>query len=454
MRDIETLNKLVLTLGDLKGDRQWLDITEQVNAELGTNYTNDAIRSRYNGLIRLRTHGKLPKEHNPETSIDVGKETVTYNQDGTSIVQTVIALDKDTKADPNKVLDAIGWGGGRWGIVNLQISNWQQHTKTQDTKELYAVKFKLMAKDVLDAKDYLDVVLETLRERVEPLHLPDPIPRAGRDKDIMLFEPGIEAHLDKYVAPISTGESYNPKIAVERFDAVTDNLLATQAIYNGARLTMAIGNDIFNADGLSNTTTKGTPQHNSLEWRESFRLGVRLYKDRLVALREHFDIIDVLITPGNHDYQRTFYLYEALREAFEGDSVVHFREDVRHIQPTVFGVNLLVTAHGDSAKPEAVMSSIPALYPKEWAATKYREYHFGHIHHKTKTAEKHGISSESTRTISATDEWHAKGAYVGAIQGHSHHVYHKQRGKVGQTYVNFFNKRNLERDKVKRLVRQ
>ena len=54
----------------------------------------------------------------------------------------------------------------------MSFSNWQQHTKEQTTKELYAVKFKIKPKiKEITTTDYLQIAKEVFSKEIKPLDI-------------------------------------------------------------------------------------------------------------------------------------------------------------------------------------------------------------------------------------------------------------------------------------------
>ena len=54
-----------------------------------------------------------------------------------------------------------------------------------------------------------------------------------------------------------------------------------------------------------------TPQANDLRWQKMFLVGLELYKETILKLREQFNNIDINLVSGNHDEMSSFYLYIA-----------------------------------------------------------------------------------------------------------------------------------------------
>ncbi len=103
----------------------WAEATKEYNLYHKTNLTSNAVRKRYY-VIRDNegTEKQVPM-----------RESLKHNTDGTLEVEKIVNLPKEIKDNPNLVLKEMGYNPDEWEIVFMQFSNWQQHTKTQNTKE-------------------------------------------------------------------------------------------------------------------------------------------------------------------------------------------------------------------------------------------------------------------------------------------------------------------------------
>ena len=107
------------------------------------------------------------------------------------------------------------------------------------------------------------------------------------------------------------GENYDVDIAKSLFVKAVDKLLVAANNYHIEKIIFPIGNDLLNSDGLSMTTTKGTPQHDDVRWQRSFTLCRQMLVEVIDKLRLVAPV-DVIVVPGNHDYERMFYIGDVL----------------------------------------------------------------------------------------------------------------------------------------------
>ena len=257
----ELIKKLGLNVKNR--DITWQQASEIFSEKTGINLTGNALRKRFEHI-----KDKLQIDN---TSINnFTGEYETYHNNGVIEAQKIVNLPPKIKEKPEEVLKVLGYNPDEWEIIYITFSNWQQHTKKQTTKNLYAVKFKLKPTiKELTTTDYLEVAKEVFSKEIKPIKLSKQIKNKGIDDNLIEY-PAIELHLGKLAWHGETGQNYDYKIAIERFNATIEETIKIQDIAKAGTLFMAIGNDFFNSDTPSYTTTKGTPQHNDLRWKKMF----------------------------------------------------------------------------------------------------------------------------------------------------------------------------------------
>lgn len=165
---------------------------------------------------------------------------------------------------------------------------------------------------------------------------------------------------------------------------------------------LVIGQDFLNSDTILGTTTKGTPQRNSLPWHEAFAQGLVLLTDIIDRISEHF-LTKVIYSEGNHDTVLSFCLVKAVEQRYNLSTRV---EVDASISPRKYGTiadNTLLGFIHDPNHPR-LSSLMQTDVPKLWGQTSHRYWITGHIH----TLE---ISSGSGYTVltcpspAIMDEW-------------------------------------------------
>ena len=71
------------------------------------------------------------------------------------------------------MLQKLGYDPHEWELAMMSFSNWQQHTREQKTKELYAVKFRIKPRDKqLNPEEMLKIVDKVFSKKIKPINLP------------------------------------------------------------------------------------------------------------------------------------------------------------------------------------------------------------------------------------------------------------------------------------------
>ena len=138
--------------------------------------------------------------------------------------------------------------------------------------------------------------------------------------------------------------------------------------------------------------------------------------------------VDVIVIPGNHDFERSFYMGKYLEAWFNNDPQVSINCGASPRKYYHFGNLLLGLTHGSEEKE----SSLPMLMATDieskpmWSETKFHEWHLAHIHRKRNVKyeinksrelnEDLGVTIRYLSSLTGTEEWHHKKGFVGSIK--------------------------------------
>lgn len=276
--------------------------------------------------------------------------------------------------------------------------------------------------DVLkQAKEDMIAMLEAYSPKVEPNYEPVTEPVA--------YEISLpDIHYGKF-----TGQTLDQ--AEEEYMRTVKDLLAKATGLNIERIVLPIGNDGMNSEGFSRATTKGTPQHDSAEWQETF-VGYCNLMVRAINFLAQTAPVDVIVVQGNHDYERMFYAGEFLRAFFKNDGRVIVDNNFDHRKYYTYGVSLIMYTHGDKEKPADMPLIMATEKPMAFAKAKFREVHCGHLH-KEMVNEYRGVKVRFIPSICANDAWHKMMGYEAKRTGQAH-IWSKSRGYEGYLQTNVY----------------
>lgn len=415
---------LIVDLGDrvkLK-ELSWHEACKEYNECTNSHMTDEGFRTAYR---------RLSNDDTP-----VLREYKTFNADGSITAQQVVEFTQEIFGDKDKLLAFLGYDPTQWKFASLSTSLYEQHTKEQTTKNLHAVKYKVVPTNEAPANP--ELVIEDIQEcfsKITPYE-PKPIETEGDGQRLMEL-PGMELHLGKVSWESETGRPFNTIIAVDRFHYIMDNIHQFQAFEKCANCVLYIGNDFFNSDTFNATTTKGTPQDNDIHWKEMFITAVRLYAELIEMLLADFIHIDVKLCVGNHDRMSSFYLYYALMQRYRNEKRIKFCEDYKECQVYVWGNSAIFTHHGDVKQLERLIRSIPAEFSNIWGTVKYRELHLGHLHKEMATEDEYGMTTRRVGSPTGIDYYHYSERFIGATQKYQVFIWDKQTGLEAIKYINF-----------------
>lgn len=259
--------------------------------------------------------------------------------------------------------------------------------------------------------------------------------RGGCLAELDLFD----LHYGKLCWAAEAGESYDIKLAERVFKEAVLRLRDSCLPYGIGRFLLPIGNDFLNVDNAARTTTAGTPQDEDGRWQRTFSGGLALMVWAVDTLLESAPV-DVVVVPGNHDFERLYYLACALGCQYRTTPQVTIDN-----RPTVrkyveWGTTLLGFTHSDK-ELEKNLPLIMAVEQKDaWARAKFREFHCGHRHHERQrdfqpALEHLGVVVRHLSALSAADAWHAGKGYR-AKRGSSSFVHHPERGLIAELKFN------------------
>ncbi len=244
-----------------------------------------------------------------------------------------------------------------------------------------------------------------------------------------------DVHFGKEAIAEESGADYNIHIARKAVLDSLGRLLDYARPHKIEQIILPMGNDFFNVDSKENETTHGTPQQEDTRWEITFREGRRLAED-MVANCLQVAPVKIIMVPGNHDEQRTFYLGEVLDARYTNDNYISVDNSMPKRKYIHFGKNLIGFTHGYWEKITKLPSIMPIEKPAEWAASINREFHLGDKHHKKdllhKTEDIDGVTIRILRSLSGTDTWHFDKGFIGAPRSAEGFLWDKDDGVVAQ----------------------
>jgi len=340
-----------------------------------------------------------------------------------------------------------------WKVKDQLVNKWDMTSKVNGypvTIQNFQVKVRLEKRLQNIREKAIGELFREMCETYEPPIL-DWMPETPQEHhENNLFEVSIfDLHMGKLAWGGETGENFDTKIARKRFLYTIETLIHRASVFEYSRILFPVGSDFFNSDTMENTTTKGTPQDEDLRWQKTFSVGVKLLIDAISMLKQAGVPVDVLVIPGNHDFERSFYMGAYLEAWFNNDPIVNINNGASPRKFYRFGKVLLGLTHGSEEKE----ASLPLLMATDleskphWTDTTYHEWHIGHIHRKrnmqytvldkTRTVnEDLGVTIRYLSSLTGTEEWHHKKGFVGAIKAGEAFIWNDELGLLAHLNSN------------------
>ena len=196
---------------------------------------------------------------------------------------------------------------------------------------------------------------------------------------------------------------------------------------------LPIGNDGMNSEGMRRSTTKGTPQDDVADWKDTFRGYWQLMVRAIDHLKE-IAPVHVIVVSGNHDFERMFYAGDVISGWYKNDKNVSVDNSLEQRKYFEYGNNMIMFTHGDKEKPAEMPLIMATEQPLMFARCNFREAHCGHLH-KEMVNEYRGIKVRFLPSICSNDSWH-KGMGYEAKRTAQAHIWSKERGYEGYLQTN------------------
>ena len=386
-----------------------------------------------------------------DTRNDGEHETTSYEQ-GYDFINVVCASRRITNQD--EIIKHFGIDTSIWELEKFKIKSseayrkdrsveWDveggsvKHGKVRDSGKmlvvpLYHIEARFIKKvREAKAKDAIEAMLDEAK-KFAPKY---PKINYKTKDDGCLYEIAMpDIHFGRLAWDEETGENYDIQIAQKAINSVVSQLLSFTTKYNISRILLPLGNDFYNSDNSVDTTTRGTPQQEDTRWQKTFRKGWELAVEMIDDCTAVAPV-DILIIPGNHDQQRSFYLGEVLKAWYANNENVQIDNRAAQRKYYQFGRSMIGFAHGYTEKIQSLPLIMALEAPDMWAQTEYREWHTGDKHHKEdmvfRANEANGVLVRILRSLAPDDAW-TFGKGFKSLKAAEAFLWHEREGLLAQ----------------------
>ncbi|WP_291797432.1 hypothetical protein [Lutibacter sp.] len=311
-----------------------------------------------------------------------------------------------------------------WDIKKHVINSWGSATNKS-----FQVKVWLSEKDNKLTIEDIKKEFKDYSTKYSPVYkdIKYDIAKTGNAAEIAIHD----LHFGSLCWSKETGANYDIKIAEEMFmDAVYD-LYNKIKPFSPEEIIFPIGSDFFNVNSKLNITANNTYQDEDCRWQKTFIYGRRMVVSGVDVLSK-LAPVKLVVIPGNHDEERSFYLGDSLESWYRLSKNVTVDNTPTPRKYWDWGDCLIGFTHGSDEVKGTLPIIMATEVPKMWSVSKFREWHTGHLHHKaTKSydyaTEQNGIRERILPSLASTDSWHKKKGYSG-LRSAEAYIWNKKSG--------------------------
>lgn len=243
----------------------------------------------------------------------------------------------------------------------------------------------------------------------------------------------VDVHFGKLAWPDECEDIYDTAIASAVWRNAVEDMLRTCQHRRITRFVLPIGNDQFQSDNKSGTTTRGT--HVDCDGRYGKVWGVvkRETIDAVEAL-QWIAPVTVELVPGNHDNHLSKHLADIIGERFRKCDRVTVDSGDTSRKYLEWGTNLVGFDHGDKVPRKRLIPLMQIERPLQWGRTRCHEWIRGHFHSDFSYTEG-GVTVRHLPSLSGTDAYHYENGFVGAPKGAQVVYYGYESGHLGTDFV-------------------
>jgi hypothetical protein len=320
------------------------------------------------------------------------------------------------------------------------------------TNKQYHIKAKLIKR-----KDFTEKSMKNFIKDIPEFKFTHFKPQNTKKSGIALEMATLDAHFGKLAWIGETAyRNYDTEKSMQDYDYAVDKNLNWSSHEKIEKIFFIVGQDLFHVDNLKNHTTHG---EHTMDvdgrmpkiYEKAFKIILNsIYKCRSVAP------VEIIWSPGNHDYLASMFLCYALNEHFRNDKHVTVditKEDGKITRKARLWGNLLVGwTHRIVGKENTWGNELAQQFPELWGQSKFREWHCGDQHKKktTKTMTEFtsgGVLIRQLTALSPVDRWHFENVFTDAVPGGEAFLWSKDHG-VFANYIAWTGQYEENRNKL------
>lgn len=224
---------------------------------------------------------------------------------------------------------------------------------------------------------------------------------------ILIF-PKQDAHFDKY----DIHGKNDIHLRFRSIEDATNEILTEAALFTRLdEVIYIVGSDQFNSE-WTGTTTKGTPQSNILQYKESFEMicnhEITIIDNLLISAEK----VNIKFIPGNHDRYVGISLILFLKAYYRHHDRITFEDSIECSKTHKYSNIGILFNHGDEQKPVELINRFPMIFKNHWSFCD-NFYVFTGDKHTEKSMQVNGVNFYQVPQLSsAKGEWDDKKGFI------------------------------------------
>ena len=376
-------------------------IEDKYNIKLDTEYIRGIVRS-YREKYKLNENF-IPYINKDIYENDIKASKISINSKGESTQEKMIAVKSNETITPELLLRKHGFDPSKFTLTSSQNSIRDVSRKGQkDVFYMSKVSVKPTNKFIWTI-DNIEKLFNNINTNKFSKHYREYEEPIG---DNMLIVPIADIHYNLLTTTLNSDSEYNPLIAKELFLNAIDEVLHRCEGKEISKILFPFGNDGLNSD-IKHTTTKGTPQDDSIDWESS----VISFTDMLIQGIERLSEVapvDVVLINSNHDYYTMFGIANALRLYYKNDEMVNVDYSPFPRKYMTFGNTLIMITH--DVKPDLINGLIQMEARELVSKTNNSIALLAHLHHES-VSDHTGTDVRRLSTFCARSKWTTEMGY-------------------------------------------
>jgi len=311
----------------------------------------------------------------PEQIIN-SKTSIDLNKDGSQTSSKLIEMSENEAKDVNFLLKCHGYDSNNWDLISARNNIWNSYSKQDGIMTLYSSKItvKPRTKYLWNEEDVQKLFDNLHTDFKNKIHIS---PTQYEKNGNLLIVPIADLHYGLLSDKFSTGNDYNLEIAEQVYYYAINDVLNRYSNRKFEKVLFIVGNDFINADNLSGTTQKGTPQDNSSLWFNTVDKATQLVVNGTDMLTK-IAPVDIVYVPSNHDLHTMFGIMQTIKAWYRNDDNVNVDDSPLPRKYYKFGKTLLPLSH--DIKIKEALKIITSEGKDDWSNSEHIICLIAHLH--------------------------------------------------------------------------